>query len=47
MKEIEPMSPEEAARRRRRSIAIGVALAVVVVLFYITTFVRLSQNVAG
>jgi hypothetical protein len=41
------LTPEEVAQRRRRSVAIGLALGVLVVLFFITTLVRLSGNVAG
>jgi hypothetical protein len=37
---------EEAKRRQRmRSIAIGLALAALVVLFYVATLVRLGGNV--
>ena len=37
---------EELQRRRRmRSIAIGLALAALVVLFYVATLVRLGGNV--
>jgi hypothetical protein len=45
--EIRPLTPEDVARRRRRSVAIGLVLAVLVVLFFVTTIVRLSGNVAG
>jgi hypothetical protein len=39
---------EEWARRRRmRSIAIGLALAALVVLFYVATLVRLGGNVVN
>ena len=31
-----------ARRRRRRSIALGLALAALVILFYILTFVKMS-----
>jgi len=41
------LTPQEEARRRRRSIAIAVALGALVVLFFITTIVRLAGNVAG
>lgn len=40
-------TPEELARRRKRSIAIAVVLAVFVVLLFITTLVRLSGNMPG
>ena len=35
-------TPEELARRRKRSVVIGVILAVMVLLFFISTLVRLS-----
>ena len=35
-------TPEELARRRTRSIVIGLILAVMVLLFFISTLVRLS-----
>jgi hypothetical protein len=37
--------PEWVRRRRMRSIAIAVALAAVVILFYVATLVRLGGNV--
>ena len=40
-----PLSPEDQARRRRRSIAIALVLVALVVLFYVTTIVRLGGNV--
>ena len=39
-------SEEDLRRRRRRSIAIALILAGMVVLFYVTTLVRLGGNVA-
>jgi len=45
--EYKSLTPEEESRRRRRSIAIGLALFALVVLFFITTIVRLAGNVAG
>jgi hypothetical protein len=45
--ELRTLTPEEVAQRRCRSVAIGLALGVLVVLFFITTLVRLSGNVAG
>ncbi len=41
------LDPESARRRRTRSIAIAVALAGLVVLFYVVTIVRLGGNVAS
>lgn len=40
-------TPEELAQRRRRSIAIAIVLALVAVLLFVTTLVRLSGNLAG
>ena len=37
---------DELKKRRRRSIAIALILAALVVLFYVTTIVRLGGNVA-
>ena len=37
--------PEWTRRRRMRSIAIGLALAALVVLFYVATLARLGGNV--
>jgi hypothetical protein len=43
---VEGNDQQEAKRRQRtRSIAIGLALAALVVLFYIATLVRLGGNV--
>lgn len=36
------LTPAEAAARRQRSIAIGLALAVMVGVFYVLTIVKLS-----
>jgi hypothetical protein len=45
-KPVQPYSPEDLARRRRRSIALAVVLGVLVVLFFVTTVVRLGSSVA-
>jgi len=37
--------PRDLARRRRRSIAVALVLVGLVVLFYVTTIVRLGGNV--
>lgn len=37
---------EELAARRKRSIAIALVCAALIVLFYVTTIVRLGGNVA-
>jgi hypothetical protein len=39
-KKPEAFSPEDMARRRRRSIMMGLFLAGLMVLFYVTTIVR-------
>jgi hypothetical protein len=41
-----PFSPEDMARRRRRSVALALVLAGLVVLFFITTIVKLGGDVA-
>ena len=41
-----PFSPRDMARRRRRSIALALILAALVILFFITTIVRLGGDVA-
>ena len=38
--------PRQLAVRRRRSIVLALVLAGLVILFYITTIVRLGSNVA-
>lgn len=49
MKEVmtnSPFGPEDMARRRKRAIALAVILAVLAVLFFVTTIVRLGGSVA-
>lgn len=41
----QPFSPEDLARRRRRSIAMAVALVVLIILFYLSTLFRLGGNI--
>ena len=41
-----PFGPEDMARRRKRSIAIALILGAMVVLFFVTTLVRLGGSVA-
>jgi hypothetical protein len=41
-----PFSPDDMARRRKRSIALALILAGLAVLFFVTTIVRLGGNVA-
>lgn len=38
-------SPEDMARRRKRSIAMAIGLALLMVLFFVTTLVRLGANI--
>lgn len=42
----QPFSPEDMARRRKRAIATALVLAGLVVLFFVTTLVRLGGSVA-
>jgi hypothetical protein len=42
----QPFSTEDMARRRKRSIALALALVGLVALFFITTIVRLGGDVA-
>ncbi|MGE0006145.1 MAG: hypothetical protein AB7S92_11155 [Parvibaculaceae bacterium] len=41
-----PFSPEDMSRRRKRSIVLALVLAGLVVLFFVTTIVRLGGDVA-
>ncbi len=41
-----PFGPEDMARRRKRAIAMALILAGMVVLFFVTTVVRLGSAVA-
>ncbi len=41
-----PFSPEDLNRRRKRSIALALVLAGLVILFFVTTVVRLGGEVA-
>lgn len=41
------LTEKQLRRRRARSVAIAVTLAVLVVLFYAVTIVKLGSNVAG
>ncbi|MBL8908565.1 MAG: hypothetical protein JNM20_17975 [Rhizobiales bacterium] len=43
---IKPFGPEDMARRRKRAIALALVLAALVILFFVTTIVRLGGNVA-
>ena len=41
------MTEEEIAARKRRNLALGVALALFVVLVFVTTVLRLASNIAA
>jgi hypothetical protein len=41
-----PFGPEDMARRRKRAIAMALILAGLVVLFFVTTIVRLGGTIA-
>jgi hypothetical protein len=41
-----PFSPDDMSRRRKRSIALALVLAGLVILFFVTTIVRLGGDVA-
>ncbi len=41
-----PFGPEDMARRKKRALALALALAGLVVLFFVTTIVRLGGDVA-
>ncbi len=42
-----PFGPEDMARRRKRAIALALVLAGLVVLFFVTTVVRLGSDIAA
>ncbi len=42
----QPFGPEDMARRRKRAIAMAVILVALVVMFFVTTIVRLGGSVA-
>jgi hypothetical protein len=41
-----PFGPEDMARRRKRAIAMALVLVALVVMFFVTTLVRLGGSVA-
>lgn len=43
--EVRPLTPAEAARRHKRSIAIALALGAWVVLFFVLTIVKLGPQI--
>lgn len=42
---VEPFSPEDLARRRKRSIVLALILLAMVAMFFITTVVRLGGQI--
>ena len=42
-----PFSPADMARRKKRSVVMALILAVLVVLFFATTIVRIGSNFAA
>ena len=42
-----PFGPEDMARRRKRAVALALVLAGLVVLFFVSTIVRLGGDVAS
>lgn len=40
------ITPEQTRKRRQKNIALAVGLAVLVLLFYVITVIKLSGNVA-
>ena len=42
---LQPFSPEDLARRKRRSVAMAIGLVAMVVLFFVSTLVRLGANI--
>lgn len=43
---VQPFSPEDMKRRRRRSIIMAVVLVGLMVIFFVSTIVRLGGSVA-
>jgi len=42
-----PFGPEDMARRKKRAIAMALILLGLVAIFFITTIVQISNNLAG
>jgi hypothetical protein len=42
---VQPFSPEDMARRRKRSIVLAIVLAALMVIFFVSTLVRLGGSV--
>ncbi len=43
---VAPFSPEDLARRRKRSIVMALALVALIIIFFVSTLVRLGGSVA-
>lgn len=43
---VQPFSPDDLKRRRRRSVIMAVALVALMVVFFVSTLVRLGGNIA-
>lgn len=41
------LTPEEQARRSRRSLAIGVALGLLALMFYVVSMIKVAAPVTG
>ena len=39
-------SPEDLARRKRRSVAMAIVLGLLAIMFFVTTLVRLGSSIA-
>ena len=42
---VQPFSPEDLARRKRRAAAMAIGLGLLVVLFFITTLIKLGSGI--
>ena len=42
---VEPFSPEDLARRRRRAAAMAIGLGLLVILFFVTTLIKLGSGI--
>ncbi len=42
---VQPFSPDDMARRRKRSIVLAVVLLALVAIFFVTTLVRLGGSI--
>ncbi len=42
---VQPFSPEDLARRKRRAAAMAIGLGLLVVLFFVTTLIKLGSGI--